>query len=68
MSNGLTALTGTIPVIVMGGVAMKMTEGMFGRQRAQPTRRRRATRRRVRRAPSTSFGNFSNLGKVGGSQ
>ena len=63
MASGLDAMTGILPVIMVSGVAMKMTERLFPQQQqAQPSRRRKATRRRARRAPSSGFGNFSNLG------
>lgn len=31
MGTALDSLVGTLPVILVGGMAMKMTEGMFGK-------------------------------------
>ena len=35
MANGLDALVGTLPVILVGGMAMNMTERMFPRGQTQ---------------------------------
>lgn len=63
---GLSAMTGVLPVIMVGGMGMMMTERLFDRaERIERPRRRpaRSTRRRTRR-PSRSpigFGDFSNV-------
>jgi len=63
MATALDQLTGTIPVIVMGGVAMKMTQSMFDQQQKYNGNRRRVrSRRNGRRVSRLGFGDFSNLG------
>ena len=65
MANGLDALVGTLPVILVGGMAMNMTERMMSHTRQSRKRtsvkRRRTTRAYTRRSSSLGFGDFSNL-------
>lgn len=67
-SSSLDSLVSIIPVIVAGGVAIKMTESMFGqpqRYQKRTTRRHRRLRRpprRYSRSTGVGFGNFSNVG------
>lgn len=60
MSSGLDSLVGVLPVVVVGGLAMKMTERMFPERRRKSSKRtssHRLTRRKVNHP-----GNFSNIG------
>lgn len=58
MSSTIDQLASVLPVIVMGGVAMKMTQGMFQSTKPKTTRKRK----RSKRARSMGFGNFGNVG------
>ena len=66
----MTSLTGVIPVVVTGGVIMKMTEAAMPRRNGYgyaPRRQRsRSAPRRRRRQPTFGGvpmpGNFSNVG------
>jgi len=65
MANGLDAMVGVLPVIMVSGVAMKMTEGMFnqrGTNRGQRPLRKPRRRAFPRRSTGVGFGNFSNIG------
>jgi len=45
MTSAIDALTGTLPLIVVGGTAVAMTDAMFDREpRRRSSRRRRKTR------------------------
>jgi len=70
MANVLDTLAGTLPLIIVGGLAMKMTDSMFDRADRTYERRqaRRSSHRPLRRpayrrgSTGVGFGNFSNLG------
>ena len=65
MADALEGLTNAIPVVVMGGVVMKMTESMMGTAKSATTKkvvRRTKKARSTRPARNTGFGDFSNLG------
>ncbi len=67
---GLGAMASIIPVVVVGGVAMKFAEHMFPQQERLQPRGPRVVRRVTRRARYTKrpnlgivgFGNFKNIG------
>lgn len=62
MPSALDSLIGVLPVMVVGGVAMKMTEGMFPRQSVRTTHRGKRGLRRPARRSGVGFGNFRNVG------
>ncbi len=58
--SALDDIAGVIPIAIMGGVAMKVTENMFP-TKSVPRRVRRVSKRGTKKA-KLGFGNFSNLG------
>ena len=66
--TALDSMMGILPVVLVAGVATKMTSSLFGNQ--EPSRQRSPRRSRPRRRsrpsrpgsiPGMSFGNFSNV-------
>ena len=62
MPYGLEAMTGILAPIVVAGVAVKMTESLFDRNRRLGRGTTSRRRSRARRGSPTKIGNFSNLG------
>jgi len=56
MSSPTEQLAGIIPMVIMGGIAVRMTESLYG----TPVKKRK-TKRNARRRKSRGFGDFSNL-------
>jgi len=66
MSDGLDALVGVIPTVLVAGVATKMTQAMFSQSAVRPRSSRRVPYRRIpTRRGRASFGDFSNIGYFG---
>jgi len=65
VASSLDTLVNTIPVILVGGMVMKMTEKIMS-QSSQPRervpRKRKVNRTYTRKSSGMSFGNFSNIG------
>jgi hypothetical protein len=65
MSNGLDAMGNVLGLVIVGGVAMKMTESMFGQtQQMQPRKRKNGNgHKKTRRDPLLHKhpGNFGNV-------
>lgn len=58
-------MVGILPVVIVGGLAMNMTERMMGqtqRPRRRANRRRRSPKAYARRSSGMGFGSFSNIG------
>jgi len=65
MSDAVDQLAGIIPVVIMGGVAMKMTETMMNSVPSHiksSTPKRKKKSRHTKRYTSSGFGDFSNVG------
>jgi len=62
MASTLDSLIGVIPVVLVAGVAMKLTEKVFPTQQVAPKKISTRSTGRSRRPNSVGFGNFRNIG------
>lgn len=63
--SAVDSLAGIIPIVIVGGLAMKLTDKMMGNQKPLYRNRRQRPSNgmgRNRRRRSVGFGNFSNIG------